>query len=566
MSNILDKINLTIDSSSEDIKKAFKISNDILESENLKNIQIKKTISEEELIKYTEDFSPYPFFLYAYLNKASDISFTPYPFANWKYNDNTRVSFRIDGTWSDEFEFSRELHYQYINAIKNWWIKWSWNAKTENQKIPQDWKWILYILNKNKEIVKLIQLRFAFIPQHVTNSKNIPLEKCVVRLLDSEGNPSLESAGFNLFDYEKLKKLEGLKKWLVLISWPTGSWKSSTLFWYIEKINDRTRNIYTLENPVEFDVPWISQIDVLPIEDIPDDDDQTLNFTRAEWFLMRWAPDVILVWEIRSYQTAKTAIGLAGTWHICLWTLHTNSALHTLDRLFWFKSKDWDKLDKISIIDTLEYVSAQMLSPKLCPHCRIKVKDLPKYLNTPDPIINTLNQELLSSINIQRTLVKKNLQRKNIVKILWSSRTTDEQLDIWINESYVPNYNGCKECTMRKRDEAWNLLPPGGRVGYKGRIMINETIWFDNYIKNLLLSEKYSNTQILEILLDKRPDLPPEDNNSIKTNEQHYLTLYQDALLKAILPFDLLKKIVPGLEIEGPISILDAKKYWYKEI
>lgn len=561
----IDKITLTTASTSDEIKNQFNLVNSLVEEESLKDVQVKKTISEEELRKYTEEFSPYPFFLYAYINRASDISLTPYPFANGKYNDNTRVSFRIDGVWSDEFQFNRELHYQYVNAIKNWGIKWSGNAKTENQKIPQDWKWILYILDQNKEIEKLIQLRLAFAPQHITNSKNVPLEKVVIRLLDNEWNPPLEKAWFNLFDFAKLKKLETLKKWLILISWPTWSWKSSTLFWYIDKINDRTRNIYTLENPVEFDVPWISQIDVLPVEDISDSDDQTLNFWRAEEFLMRAAPDVILVWEIRSYKTAKTASSLAWTWHISIWTIHTNTAIQTLDRLFGFKSKDWDSLDKISLIDSLEYVSAQMLSPKLCDHCKIKVKDLPNYLNTWDIVIDQLNRELLTSIEVQTSLVKKNLQRKNIVKILWD-RTKDEQIQEWINESYVENYCGCEKCTMRKIDSSWKLMPPGWRVWRKWRVMLNEALWFDNYLKNLLLSEKYSSTQILEILLDQRPMLPKEDSNSLKTHDQYFTTLYQDALMKAILPLGLLQKIVPWATTANTISILDAKRYWYKEI
>lgn len=565
MSNLLDKITLTKESSSEDIKEKFKYENSLIESDVLKNVSVKKTISEEELKKYTEEFSPYPIFLYAYLQGASDIDFVAYPFANWKYNDNTRVRLKIDWAWSEEFEFHREVHNQYINALKNWAIKWSWNAKTENQKMPQDGKWILHILNNNKEIEKTIQLRLAFAPQHFTDSKWTPLENCVIRLLDNQWNPKLEEAWFNLFDFEKVKKLQSLKKWLILISWPTWSWKSSTLFWFIDKINDWTRNIFTLENPVEFDVPGIKQFDVQPIEDISDDDEVTFNFTRSESFLMRAAPDVILVWEMRSYQTAKTAINMWLTWHLVLWTLHTNSAIDTLQRLFSFKSKDWDKLDKLSIIDSLEYVSAQMLSPKLCPHCKIKVKELSKYTKTSDTLLNEKNEELLEEINVQRYLAKKNLLRNNIKLILWTKNLSEELIDAWIDESYVVNYSWCDKCTVRKKDEHWILLPPGERVGRKWRLMINETIWFDNYLKNLLISDKYSMSQISKILIDERPLLVTSDTNSIKNKEQHFLTLYQDWLFKSILPQKYVDKLVPWAKANS-LSILDAKKYWFKEI
>lgn len=550
----LDKLDLTTWSSIEDIKKAFSKQNTQLEVDLGTIQEVKKFLSEEDLKKYTEEFSPYPFFLYAYITKASDIKIMPYP--EWK---DSEVWIKSDWNWDKGvFKFKAELHNQYINAIKNWWIKGSWNSKTENQKIPQDWKWILEVINNKKEIINTIQLRLAFVPTPITDSKNTPLETCVIRLLDNQWNPDLEDAWFNIFDYEKILTLQKLKKWLVLISWPTWSWKSSTLFWFIDKVNDWTKNIFTMENPVEFSVPWITQIEVLPIEDITDDDEVTCNFTRTESFLMRAAPDIILVWEIRDYQTSKTATTMSLTWHLTLWTLHTNSAIATLARLFWFKSKDWDKLDRISIIDSLEYVSAQMLSKKVCPHCRIKVKDI--KINTGDKVLDKLNQKMLDDITLQTPLIIRELTRPNIQKIL--GKLTEEKIKEWINESYLPNFNWCEHCSIRE-DKS---LDPKEKVGYKWRLMLNETILFDSYIKELLTDEKITNRQILNSLLEERPLLTKEHKHYIKNHTERFVTLYQDALFKALLPMALLKQIVPWSKIERPISVLDSKTSWYVEI
>lgn len=619
---IRDRLELTVNSTPEEIKEYFNKEYKELE-DSLPNFENKKQqIDEEEMIKYVEEFSPYPFFLYAYVNWASDITFTAYPADSSEKEDHisddkTRVSFKIDWYWFTVFEINRELHNQYINAIKNWALKWSWNTKTENQKISQDGKWILHIINKDKEIEKTIQLRLAFAPQHISDSKWTPLECCVIRLLDNKWNPDLEHAWFNKYDYAKLMRLPTLKKGLVVISWPTWSWKSSTLFWYIDKINDGTRNIFTLENPVEFDVPWVKQIEVSPIEDIPDDDEVTQNFTRTSSFLMRAAPDVILMWETRSYYTAKTSVEMANTWHITLTTLHTNSAISTLDRLFWFKSKQGDWIDRYALVDSLEYVSAQMLSPKLCKHCKIKVKDLrvkvkemfsiiqKEYFqkalekkrsdlekrgqseekiqealkkgvskddilyvfkeDTPDEyFVYTEWVKMLEDVDTQTPLVIRELSRPNIQKIFGPQHLTEELIKSYVENSYLPNLYWCEHCTLKQEGEK-----PKGSVWFKSRVMINETLSFDNYIRNCFTSNEMSNSDILRTLLEIRPKLPATSPDALVRPDQYFITLYQDALFKAVLPANLVQAIIPQYKEtneSNTISILDAKKNWFKEI
>lgn len=572
--NFLAKIPLTNISTNDDIQRVFETDNSELERVAQSRIQKVNMLDEDEIKKYTEEYSPYPFFLYGYLNKASDMKIIAMPFANGKkwVDDRSCVLFKVDDSWEVTFKFNRELHTQYINAIKNWSIKWSGNTKTENQRIPQDGQWRFYIFDSNKNVEKIVGLRLAFAPQHVKDSRNIPLETCVIRFSDQEGRKRLEDSGFNIYDLEKLKKLEELKKGLIIISGPTGSGKSSTLFGFLDKVNDWTRSIYTLENPVEYDVPGISQFDIQPIEDIPDNDEVTNNFTRSESFLMRWAPDIILVWESRSYQTAKSSVVFANTWHIAFTTLHTNSSIQSLDRLFGFKSKDGDKLDKFNTIESLEYISAQMLSPRLCPHCKIKVKELRQRLNTWDIELDKRNQALINDVDAQKPLIKQEMKRSNIKVILGEKFCSDPVLEQLIEESYLPNLTGCEHCSWRKQKvdpNTWNvILVPTRRTGFKGRLLLNETILFDNYIKTML-SDGKTNNQVLKHLLNERPLIPQGTIWALNPEqpERVFLTMYQDALIKALAPSNFIEKLVPSLgKSNGIISVLDAKKFGYSEV
>jgi len=560
MKNVyLEKMKLTLWQTNEEIKNNFeqkRKENEIDVSKVEKN-PIDR-IDPEEFKKYSESFSPYPFFLYAYKNWASDLKFLAIP------NGNTKVQMKIDWIWSNEFEFHQEKHILYVNATKNWLVKGSWNVNTENQRIPQDWKWVFHVLKWDKTLEKTIQLRAAFAPQHISDKYQNPLESVVIRLLWWAVKLLLENSWFSKYDYEKITSLKYMKKWLILISWPTGSWKSTTLFSFIHQLNDWTKNIYTLENPVEFDVPWITQLDVQPIEDIPDNDEITFNFERWKKFLMRWAWDAILVWEIRDYTTALTAVQMADTWHITLWTLHTKSAIATISRYLWFESwgKNSKSIERVSLIELLQYVSAQMLPPKLCPHCKIKVKDIPldsKWkVNTWNSVFDKVYLDMLHELSAQNKIIKKEFLHNNIKKILpWINEKT---IDALIQNSCLPNLKGCNKCNINKNESVINP-----RSWYKGVQMINESLIFDSYVTDLLLDDNFKKENLLDNLLNVRPLLPSNDKNSIKEKKQFFFTMYQDALFKALLPLSNLKNVMWNVDNANVISLLDAKIHWYIE-
>lgn len=563
----IERIQITEDTSSSKILEELNTQIKKNEQDSYDSYQLQASL-EEELKKYSEPYSPYPLFLLAYKLGASDIDILAMPKDAEKKgnpsfkNDRTKIRFKIDWFWEEIAEIDRNKHLLYINAIKNWAIKGAWNLTAENQRISQDWKGILHILKQDKKIEKTIQLRIATAPQHVKDDQGNPLEKCSIRLLDNKWNLPLERSWFNKYDFKKAFSIKDESKGLVLISGPTGSWKSSTLFWMIDKTNDWSKNILSFENPVEFDVPGVAQIEVNPIEDIPDWDEITQNFSRSSEFAMRAAPDIILVWEIRNFITASTALAFANTGHVTMATIHTNSALSSLDRMMNFKKRD-SKLDKFLLISSLKYISAQMLVPKLCPHCKIKVSNLPSFIEKKkeEKDIDWLNsyKGTLEEIKIQKSIIKKELLRNNVKLIPELKGISEQIIDTWIENSFIQNIDWCEKCKIRKKGEKIKKS-----VWRKGRLLINETLLFDSYLVNLLKEEPFSMEKIKENLLEKRPLLKPGEEWYFWENDKFsFTTLYQDALFKALFPWKLFEKMVPNIDPKT-ISILDAMKYWYK--
>jgi type IV pilus assembly protein PilB len=158
----------------------------------------------------------------------------------------------------------------------------------------------------------------------------------------------------------KIKKHLKDPYWMVLAVWPTGSWKSTTLFSLLSQFDTKQKNISTLEDPVEYRIPWVNHTQINP----------AIKFSFAKWLrsLLRQDPDIIMVWEIRDKETATLAVEASITWHIVFSTLHTNSATHTLQRLLNL----W--VDPLLISSALRIVISQRLARKLCIHCKIAYK------------------------------------------------------------------------------------------------------------------------------------------------------------------------------------------------
>ncbi len=276
-------------------------------------------------------------FLQAIWKRASDIHIE-------SSEKEVKVRFRVDWAFIEYRNFDITLKDPIIARIKIMAY-----LRIDEHRLPQDGK-IAYKLFAWKSI----DMRVSTIP-------TIYWEKCVIRLLKRDSKPpelrELWIMPYNLVKLEKhLKDNYGM----ILAVWPTGSWKSTTLFSLLSQFNPEDKNISTLEDPVEYRIKWVNHTQINP----------AINFTFARWLrsLLRQDPDIIMVWEIRDEETSKLAVEASITWHIVFSTIHTNSATHTIQRLvdLW--------VDPLLITSSLRMIISQRLARKLCPFCKQRYK------------------------------------------------------------------------------------------------------------------------------------------------------------------------------------------------
>lgn len=276
--------------------------------------------------------------------RASDIHIEP--------NDkDINVRFRIDWNFINYNNFDLKHKDSIIARIKIMSY-----LRIDEHRLPQDWK-IAYKLFWWKQL----DMRVSVIP-------TIYWEKCVIRILKKDSSPpDLKDLGIMPYNMVKLKKHLQDNYGMILAVWPTGSGKSTTLFSLLSQFNPKDKNISTLEDPVEYRIPWVNHTQINPAIDF--------TFARGLRSLLRQDPDIIMVWEIRDDETAKLAVEASITWHIVFSTIHTNSATHTIQRLVNLG------VDPLLITSSLRMIISQRLARKLCPHCKVqytandKIKD-----------------------------------------------------------------------------------------------------------------------------------------------------------------------------------------------
>ena len=259
-----------------------------------------------------------------------------------------KIRFRIDGKLMERHTVDLFKYAELINRVK---IKA--NLDISEKRLPQDGRVLTHINNQK------LDLRISIIP-------TLNGEKIVLRLLGANAeNLDLNNLGFNPNDLKQY--LLGTKKsnGIILISGPTGSGKTTTLYATLKLLNKPDVNIMTIEDPVEYTLNGISQVQVK--ENIG------LTFAASLRSFLRQDPDIIMIGEIRDKETAELAIRASLTGHLVLSTIHTNSAWGTINRL-----KDMG-IPSFLISDTLNSSVAQRLVRTLCPHCKkqIPLKNLP---------------------------------------------------------------------------------------------------------------------------------------------------------------------------------------------
>ena len=264
--------------------------------------------------------------------RASDIHIEPFA-------KESRVRYRIDGILHTSLTLPKSIHTAIIARIKV-----LAKLKLDETRVPQDGR-IRLIINGRE-----IDFRVSTLPL-------ASMEKVVIRILDTNrGAPTLESLGFNANTTACIRR--GMKKTsgILLVTGPTGSGKTTTLYAVLTVLNQENVNISTLEDPVEYEIKGVNQSQVRP----------KVGFTFASGLrsLLRQDPNIIMVGEIRDEETAGLAINAALTGHLVLSTLHTNDALGTIFRLLDMK------VEFFLLASTLKTVVAQRLARKLCDTCK----------------------------------------------------------------------------------------------------------------------------------------------------------------------------------------------------
>lgn len=264
-------------------------------------------------------------------NKTSDIHIEP-------YEDMTVIRFRIDGVLHEVATLPKKLHDQIISRIKI-----LAKLKTDEHLSAQDGK--LQFQNEGETV----DVRVSIVPI-------VEGEKAVLRLLSAKSRQiGLEELGLSSEDLEKVEK--GFRKpWgMVLATGPTGSGKTTSVYAILKILNDPEINIATIEDPVEYDIEGINQIQV--------NAKTNLTFAKGLGSILRQDPDIIFVGEIRDEETASIAVNAAMTGHLVLSTLHTNDAATTLPRL-----ADME-IEPFLISSSVNTIVAQRLVRKICPAC-----------------------------------------------------------------------------------------------------------------------------------------------------------------------------------------------------
>lgn len=264
---------------------------------------------------------------------------------------DTVVRFRVDGLLRETMRLPKVVHASLISRFKIL-------AKMDiaERRMPLDGAIRVKIEKRS------VDFRVSSLP-------TLHGEKMVLRVTDqSKALPKLESLGLSEKTYETIKTFTQRHKGIILVTGPTGSGKTSTLYAILNTIRSPTTNLLTVEDPVETTIDGINQTQVNP--------DAGLTFASALRAILRQDPDVVLVGEIRDHETAEIAMRAAMTGHLVLSTLHTNDAPSAITRLINVG------IPKYLVASLVEGVIAQRLVRTICPHCKEKATPSPATLLT----------------------------------------------------------------------------------------------------------------------------------------------------------------------------------------
>lgn len=385
---------------------------------------------------------------------ASDIHIEP-------GEDNVKVRYRVDGILQTSLLLPAYLASAIVSRVKV-----LANLKLDEMRIPQDGRIRVKVSNKK------IDLRVSTLPL-------LDREKVTLRILDKSSTiPTFEDLGFVGRVKGLIEKAIHLPYGMILVTGPTGSGKSTTLYTALNYINNEKINIVTLEDPIEYEMEGINQSQVRSV----------LGYTFANGLrtILRQDPDVIMVGEIRDFETAEMGIHAGLTGHLLFSTLHTNDAFGAIPRLIDMK------VEPFLLISTLNLVLAQRLVRRVCEHCKIET-DVPPELE------KQVREELLRS-NVLPEDLPSNIDLKS-----------PDKLGFYKGK-------GCPRCRG---------------TGYKGRYAISEGLEMTDNLKKIIVAGSD-----LDLVKDEL------------FNRQKMLTMQQDGFIKALRGVTTLEEVFRVTEEE----------------
>ena len=394
----LDDIVKTIDiaytqSLSPEVKEALK---EVELPDQTQTLEIKTTIKEAPISKIVNTLLEF-----AVKSRASDIHIEA-------EESRTKVRYRIDGLLYEKISLPRGIHDALISRIKI-----LSQMKIDEKRIPQDGRFYFKIGGEETD------LRVSTLP-------TVHGEKVVMRLLKKTGGlPSLNDLGLRGTPLKDLEEAITKPYGIILVTGPTGSGKTTTLYSLLSRLNKPTVNIVTIEDPVEYMLPGINQVQINP--------QAGLTFASGLRAFLRQDPNIILVGEIRDKETTQLAIQAALTGHLVFSTLHTNDSSTAIPRLIDLGGEPF------LIASVLNASLAQRITRKICQFCK-------KEYEAPDEVVKNIQTVLGDLVPSQ--------YKNNPVRL--------------------SKGEGCDEC---------------GHSGYLGRVAIFEVLKISSTINTMILKE-----------------------------------------------------------------------------
>lgn len=365
---------------------------------------------------------------------ASDIHIEP-------YESLSRIRIRIDGVMQQLTEYPKSIHENIIAKFK---IE-SGQMRPDEKRLPQDAR-VSTITSTKKEL----DLR-------ANTSPTVWGEKLVLRIVDkSQVTPALDALWIEGNNMKILQKNINFPNGIIVITGPTGSGKTTTLYAALSQLNRPNVNIMTYEDPVESKIFGLNQSQIRP--------DISYSFAQGLRASLRQDPDIVMVGEIRDWETLDTAMEASMTGHLVFSTLHTNSSSETLTRVMNLWAQPY------MITGTFNLIVAQRLARKIAPEYIITIdikQVLPTLYNNALYALSTMTKESLAS----------ELKERNISIESYNNFVTNGIM-LW--------------CDPQRGDEV-----------YKGRIGLYEVLEFDDEIKQMLLQNQKS-LEIEKYALEKK--------------------------------------------------------------